>query len=78
MRFQRRFHTKRALPAFQQGALGHQRAHVGWRHACPEPVHLPFVSFLAALVAEFGSDPPGELPRWACVCGGTFGRRRRG
>ncbi len=51
-------------------------APLGWCHGCPEPVHLPCVHCLAALLAEFGSEPPGELYRQECECGGTFARRR--
>ncbi len=49
---------------------------LGWCQGCPEPVHLPCVSCLAALLVEFGSDPPGELLRQECECAGTFARRR--
>ena len=51
-------------------------APLGWCHGCPEPVHLPCVRCLAALLAEFGSDPPGELLRQECDCARTFARRR--
>ncbi len=51
-------------------------APLGWCQSCPEPVHLPCVSCLAVLLAEFGSDPPAELLQQPCECAGTFARRR--
>ncbi len=59
-----------------QGPLRWRGAPTGWCRACPEPVHLPCASCLAALLAEFGSDPPGELLQPPCECGGSFARHR--
>jgi hypothetical protein len=68
--------VRRLLELWEIVAAAVPATPLGWCDGCPEPVYLPCVSCLAALLVEFGCDPPGELLHQECQCAGTFARCR--